>query len=50
MPVSISSAGGTLGLCLQNSGGRVIVDAVDPISPNSAVVRDPHCLMLAIDA
>ncbi len=30
---------GTLGLCLQNSGGRVVVDSVDPLSPNSAAVR-----------
>ena len=33
---------GTLGVCLQNSGGRVVVDGVDPLSPNSAAVR-AHC-------
>ena len=32
-------AAGTLGLCLQNAGGRVVVDGIDPLSPNSAAVR-----------
>ena len=36
-----SAAAGTLGLCLQNSGGHVIVDNVDPSSPNAAAVCIP---------
>ena len=35
----------TLGVLLKNAGGRVIVDAVDPASPNAAVVRGGDVLI-----
>ena len=35
----------TLGICLKNAGGRVVVDGVDSKSPNSAAVAHNWLLL-----